>query len=218
MRNTKILEMLDSGQVEKLKTLIRDEIYRDSLKNSPNALQRFSVMKKYFTYTKNGNPMMTMPCTVEFNGERYTSFTNGMSLVLTREECGAMELFNGRGDYLNVEKSIPPDWDRGDCVTVNLNLSLASVKSMGYMLKRSEVENGGDFKYVLHYDNAYFKMGVFDSAYAIIDDGTPARVYRPGKRDSHSPMVIANSIGICLILPFKYTTEKPGVSVIGLFG
>lgn len=175
-------------------------------------------MKKYFTYIKNVNPMMTMPCTVNFHGEKYTAFTNGFSLVLTREECGAMELFNGRGDYLNVEKTISSDWNRGESVTVNLNLPLASAKSAGYKLKKSEVEDSGDFKYVLHYDNAYFKMGVFDSAYAIIDDGTPVRVYRPGKRDSRSPMVIANSIGICLILPFKYTIEKHGVSVINLFG
>lgn len=217
MRNTKILDMLERGQAEELKALIRDEIFRDCLKNRPGALQRYSAMKKYFTYTRNANLMMTMPCIVEFNGERYTSFTNGVSLVLTREECGAMELFNGRGDYLNVEKTIPPDWDR-DGVSVNLNLPLASAKSNGYVLKRSEVEDSGDFKYVLHYDNAYFKMGVFDSAYAIIDDGTPVRVYRPGKRDSRSPMVIANSIGICLILPFKYTIEKHGVSVINLFG
>lgn len=215
MRNTKILAMLECGQAEELKTLIRDEIFRDCLKNRPGALQRYSAMKKYFTYTKNVNPMMAMPCTVEFNGERYTSFTNGSSLVLTREECGAMELFNGRGDYLNVEKIMPPDWDR-DGVSVNLNLPLASAKSNGYVLKRSEVEDDGDFKYVLHYDNAYFRMGVFDSAYAIINDGTTAHVCRPGKRDSRSPMVIANSIGICLILPFKYTTEKSGVSIIDM--
>lgn len=217
MRNTKILEMLENGQVAELKAIIRDEIYRDGIKNSPSALQRHSAMKKYFTYVRSGNPMLSMPCMVSYRGEKYTAFTNGMSLVLTREECGAMEFFNGRGNYLDVEKTMPSDWDR-DGVPANLNLPLAIAKSRGYKIKKSEIEEGGDFKYVLHHDGAYFKVGVLDSAYAIINDGTTARVYRPCGRNMYSSMVITNSIGICLILPFKYITEKYGVTVIGLFG
>lgn len=137
MRNTKILEMLENGQVAELKAIIRDEIYRDGIKNSPSALQRHSAMKNYFKYVRSGNPMLTMPCMVSYRGEKYTAFTNGMSLVLTREECGAMELFNGRGNYLDVEKTMPPDWDR-DGVSINLNLPLAIAKSRGYKIKNQK--------------------------------------------------------------------------------
>lgn len=35
MRNTKILEMLENGQVAELKAIIRDEIYRDGIKTAP---------------------------------------------------------------------------------------------------------------------------------------------------------------------------------------
>lgn len=35
MQNTKILEMINDGQIEKLKALIQEEIFTDGLKNKP---------------------------------------------------------------------------------------------------------------------------------------------------------------------------------------
>lgn len=42
-------------------------------------------MKKYFSYVKNGNPACTMPCVIDFEVEKYTSFVNGYSIALTKE-------------------------------------------------------------------------------------------------------------------------------------
>lgn len=53
MQNTKILEMLNNGQVEKLKTLIQKEIFLEGLKAKPDAKRRYTAMKKYFSYVKN---------------------------------------------------------------------------------------------------------------------------------------------------------------------
>ena len=34
MQNTKVLEMINNGQIEELKTLLQDEIFTDSLKGT----------------------------------------------------------------------------------------------------------------------------------------------------------------------------------------
>ena len=80
MQNTKVLEMINNGQIEELKALLQDEIFTDSLKGNGNAKKRYSAMKKYFTYTKsNGNKALEKPCVIDFEGQKHTSFINGYS-------------------------------------------------------------------------------------------------------------------------------------------
>ena len=212
MQNTKILEMINNGQIEELKAQIQEEIFMEGLKSKPGAKQRYAAMKKYFSYIKdNGNKACTMPCVIDYKGEKYTSFVNDCSLVLTTEKSGEMELFEDPDKYLNVEKFIVFD---GEEKEIDFNKIMAEAKSKGYKLKKSEVEPGGDFKYVFHYDNAYFKFGLLDATYSIINDGEKATVWHPGDRKKCSPMIIKNSLGICLVLPFNYEEEKSGVTVI----
>ena len=212
MQNTKILEMINNGQIEELKDLIQEEIFTDQLKSKPGAKQRYAAMKKYFSYIKdNGNKACTMPCVIDYKGEKYTSFVNDCSLVLTTEKSGEMELFEDPDKYLNVEKFIVFD---GEEKEIDFNKIMAEAKSKGYKLKKSEVEPGADFKYVLHYDDAYFKIGLLDATYSIINDGEKATVWHPGERKKFSPIVIKNGLGICLVLPFHYDEEKSGATVI----
>lgn len=63
---------------------------------------------------------------------------------------------------------------------IDFNAIIAEAKSKGYKLKRSEVETGGDFKYIFHYDDAYFKIGLLDATYNIINDGNKTMVWHPG--------------------------------------
>lgn len=211
MQNTKILEMINNGQIEELKTLIQEEIFTDGLKSKPGAKQRYAAMKKYFSYVKNNNKALEKPCVIEFEGEKYTSFINGYSIALTRETSGEMELFGDSDKYLNVEKMVMFD---GEEKEIDFNEIIAEAKSKGYKLKKSEVEQGNDFKYVFHYDNAYFKVGLLDSTYSIINDGEKATVWHPGNRKEYSPIIIRNNIGVCVVLPFNYDREKYNVTVI----
>ena len=48
MRNVKVLEMFEDGKIDELKDELRDEIYRDPLKNKPDTKKRYTAMKKYF--------------------------------------------------------------------------------------------------------------------------------------------------------------------------
>ena len=52
MDNTKILEMLNNGQIEELKEKISDEIFQEELKKSSgaDAKKRYTAMKRYFKY------------------------------------------------------------------------------------------------------------------------------------------------------------------------
>ena len=211
MQNTKILEMINNGQIEELKTLIQEEIFTEGLKSKPGAKQRYAAMKKYFSWIRSdGNKILEKPCVVDFMEDIYTSFINGYSMALTTESSGEMELFEDPDKYLKVEKLIAFD---GEEKEIDFNKIIAEAKSKGYKLKKSEVETGGDFKYILHYDNAYFKIGLLDITYSIINDGEKAIVWHK-EGNKHAPMVIKNSLGICLVLPFNYEEEKRGVTVI----
>ena len=140
-------------------------------------------MKKYFSYVKsNGNKTFEKPCVIDFEGKKHTSFVNGYSIVLTTEKSGEMELFEESDKYLRVEKMIVFD---GREKVIDFNKIIAEAKSKGYKLKKSEVENCEDFKYVLHYDGAYYKIGLLDITYNIINDGEKATVYhKDGSKNS----------------------------------
>lgn len=212
MQNTKILEMIDNGQIDELKALIQDEIFTDGLKNKPGAKQRYAAMKKYFSYIKgNGNKACTMPCVIDFDGEKYTSFINRFSIALTKESSGEIELFENPDKYFNVQKMIVFD---GEEKEIDFNKIIAEAKSKGYKLKKSEVETGEDFKYVLHYDDAYYKIGLLDATYSIINNGEKATVWHSGGRKKISPIIIKNNLGVCVVLPLHYEEEKEGVTVI----
>ena len=192
MQNTKILEMINNGQIEELKAIIQEEIFTDELKSKPGAKQRYAAMKKYFSYIKgNGNKACTMPCVIDYKGEKYTSFVNGCSLALTKESSGEMELFGDPDKYFNVGKMFVFDGEERE---IDFNKIIAEAKSKGYKLKKSEVEKDENFKYILHYDGAYFKIGLLDATYSIINNGEKATVWHPGDRKKYSPMIIKNSL------------------------
>lgn len=211
MKNTKILEMINNGQIEELKTLIQEEVFQDGLKSKPGAKQRYAAMKKYFSYVKNTNPACTMPCVIDFDGEKYTSFVNGYSIALTKESSGEMELFKSPDKYFDIKKLLLFDGEERE---IDLNAILAEARSKGYKLKKSEVEQGYDSKYIFHYDSAYFKIGLMDATYSIINNGEKTVVWHPGNDKRISPIIIKNSLGVCVILPINYDNEKYESTII----
>lgn len=200
MQNTKILEMLNNGQIEELKALLQDEIYNDSL-GSSNEKKRYNAMKRYFKYAdKNANKACGLPCKdIEILGEKYNSFVDGFSLVVTTESIGEMESYDNTNDtYLKIDKMI--DFSLAKSIEkVNINAVIAEAKSKGYKYKKSEIGQCQDFKYIYKYKDGYFKIGILDQAFSIIDDGKDAEVYYISDR---SLLLIKTDIGIAGILPF----------------
>ena len=62
------------------------------------------------------------------------------------------------------------------------------------------------YRYLMHYDGSYYKIGLLQAAYGIIDNGEEAITYHPdGKR---MPLTINNDIGICMIMPVNIENES----------
>lgn len=212
MRNVKVLEMLNNGKIEELKSMLQDEIYQESLKVKPNAKKRYMAMKKYFTYCNSVREALSKPCEIEIKGEKYISFCNSYSLALTRESVGEIELFDtSKGNYPDVGRLIRYDGKEG---TIDISKAIAEAKSKGYKLKKSEL--GFNYQYMMKYDGSYFKIGLIDATYSIIDTGEEATVYHVEGR--HNPLTIITDLGIAYIMPMKYecNPEEDGKVVIDI--
>lgn len=211
MKSIKILEMIDQGRIEELKELLRDEIYQEALKGKHGAKQRYSAMKKYFGYTNaGGRTCCKKPSMVEFEGNTVTSFCNSYSLAFTNESCGEIGLFTeDDGNYPDVARLVKRD---GTPKKIDICKAIAEAKSKGYKLTKSEV-NGGQF--MMHYNGAYYRLGLIDATYSIIDNGSEPMAYHAGKHVS--PITIENDIGLCFILPVKCDAEfieENGITII----
>ena len=201
MQNTKVLEMINNGQIEELKALLQDEIFADSLKGNGNAKKRYSAMKRYFKYSDNTNKALSLPCKdIEVSGNTYNSFVDGYTLVLTTESIGEMESYDKTsGSYLKIDSMLNLS-DAKSVDTFDVNTILAEAKAKGYKYKKSEIGQRQDFQYCFKYKEGYFKVGLLDKAFSIIDDGKEAEIYYNGAK---SLLFIKTSIGIAGILPFN---------------
>lgn len=205
MQNTKVLEMINDGQIEALKALLQDEIFTDSLKGNKNAKKRYAAMKRYFKYPMQNNPVLQMPCKdIVVHGEKYNSFTDGYTLVLTTESIGELESYdNSKNTYFKLESMV--DFSLAKSIEeIDLNKILTEAKSKGYKYKKSEIGIGQDFQYIFKYKDGYFKVGLLDQAFSIINDGEKAEVYYTGAK---SLLLIKTTIGIAGILPFNPKTD-----------
>lgn len=209
MNNTKILEMLNNGEIEELKGKIQDEIFQEELKKSggANAKKRYDAMKKYFKYCDKPDKRFLYPyknLSVKIHGEmkEMNCFLDGYSFILTPESIGNVEDFSSVGagkEYFNVQKMIdmPLDYEE-----VDLNKALSAAKARGYKYKSSELDSY-KFTYAWHYKDAYYKIGILDKAYSIVNDGKKAKLYYT---NNVSILYIETSIGLAAILPMHWDT------------
>ena len=208
MKSSKVLEMLIKGYIEELKVELKDEIYKESLKTKPNAKKRYAAMKKYFTYVTSVREACSKPATVEYDGWEYTSFCNSYSLVLTTESCGEMAMFDPeKGNYPDVSRLIRFD---GEEDRIDISDVIAKAKAQGYKLKRATVM---DNQYLMKYKGNYYRIGLLDSTFGVIDDGNEATIYC--EPNSNRPITITNDFGICVVMPVRIESEpEPWMEVI----
>lgn len=211
MKNTAVLEMINDGDIELLKELLTKEIYEDNLK-SGNAKSRYAAMKRYYKYVEmTGRRYCECPCKdVNFYGENYNVFIDGYSMVLTKESIGLMKDFDKtEGDFCDVEKFYNPLNIRST-ENIDVNGMLAKAKAMGYKFSKAEFENG--HRFVVKYKDSYYKLGLFDKTYNIINDGEEtAEVNYIGR---YNMLTIYTSIGIAGILPIRYSEDANDNKII----
>ena len=198
MRADKMLEMLDAGKIDELRTELRHEVYQEFLKNRPDEKKRYAAMKRYFSYITSARKALQKPYLVTYEGISYTSFCNSYSLVLTTELPGAIALFDSvdDGNYPDVTRLINCSENKGE---IDISKVLAEAKSKGYRLKKSEVTSN---HYLMYYDGAYFRIGLVDISYGIINDGKVATVYHKDG-SGNSPITIVNDLGYMLVMPVR---------------
>lgn len=195
MDNKYILKMLEDGNLEELKNAVQDEIYQKELSSTPGAKQRYTAMKRYFKYSDKVDERTSKPCIV--NGKSY--FVDGFTAVKTSEGIGDIMPF--KGEYFKLDAIFNVERVSNYTEEININEVLAESKSRGYKFKKSEIAQGNDFTTVFFYNGAYFKVGLLDQAFSIINDGEKARVYSSGK--ATAPIKIVSSIGECILLPVR---------------
>ena len=206
MRSIKALELINKGKIEELKSILEDEVYQESLKKNSNAKKRYNYMKKYFSYTDSARECLQKPCVIEFEGKFYASFTNSWSLVLTKEPTGEIELFDKENlKYPDVARLLRFD---GIKKKIDFNDVIAQAKSKGYRLNKTEV--GPGFKYLMLYDGTYYKIGLIDISYGIINDGKIALTYHPD--GEKMPLTIQTELGLCMIMPVFMHDGQPDES------
>lgn len=206
MRSIKALDLINRGKIDELKGLLEDEVYQDTLKNKPNAKKHYMAMKKYFKYTDSARECLQKPCVIEFENKFYTSFTNSWSLILTTESTGEIELFDKEtGKYPDVGRLLRFD---GLKKKIDFNKVIAEAKSKGYKLNKAEV--GPGFTHLMLYDGTYYKIGLIDISYGIINDGEPALTYHPD--GEKMPLTIQTNFGICMIMPVFMREGEPDES------
>lgn len=199
MKSSKVLEMLNRGQIDKLKAELRDEIFTESLKGKPTTKKRYNAMKRYLKTISESRPILTKPCAIEFEGKPYNSFTNSYSLVLTTESCGEIAMCDEPDRYPKVDRLIPTNGEEG---SIDFERVLAEAKSRGYKYSKSAIRSN---EYLMHYKGGYFRMALVDVTYGIIANSEATNVYFNGK---FQPLTIKNDLGIGIILPIRYEGDE----------
>lgn len=198
MKSEVILEMLKNNEIEELKRILEEEVYKNAMKNK-DGKNRYSAMKRFYRFAnKNGREALKKPYKdLEYNGKLYNCFIDYYCFAVTTESIGNMENYdNSNKDYFNVSNIITFN---GDMEKLDLNKILAIAKSKGYKFKKSEIY-ANNALYYLKYKEAYYKIGLLDKAFSIINDEEEAEVYYSGK---NNVLIIKNSIGIAGICPIR---------------
>lgn len=198
MDNRCILKMLDEGKINELKKAVQDEIYQKELSGTPGAKKRYAAMKRYFKFADDRNDFTCKPKQV---GE-LACFVDGFTAVRTKESMNDIPQYDdSEKPYIDLNKIMDVESVTDYTEEINFNKVLAEAKSKGYKFKKNEIIQGEGFTTVFFYNGAYFKVGLLDQSFSIINDGENARVYSTGK--ATAPIKIITSIGECILLPVK---------------
>lgn len=205
MKNSKVLEMLKQNQIDELITELQDEIFAESLASVPNAKKRYAAMKRYLSYVDSTREVLKKASEIELDGVQYTVFCNSYSLALSKESCGEIEKASETERYPDVTNLVKYD---GSISTLDISRVIAEAKSQGYKLRKTAILKDN---YLMRYDGAYFRIGLLDAAYSIIDDGKEATVYHVN--GARRPLTITTDIGVCVVMPM-YIDGEPEEDVV----
>ena len=170
-----------------------------------NNRSRVAAMKRYFKYADKSKSALSYPkknVVVKIYNQNYNfnCFTDAYSVVLTFDGIGYMETYDEHCNdpYINIEGIFGylNEIQSTECL-ININDVLEKAREIGYKFKKSELQNG-DSKYFWKYRGRYYKVGIVDQAYSIINNEGVSNVIC----GSHGILFIDNIFGVAAIMPF----------------
>ena len=132
----------------------------------------------------------------------YASTAAGESVVISYDKIKSNEDrinflsqlgWQVKGEPVSVEKVTVPD-------TFDKIL-------MGY----NEIQKGQGLD-LMKYKGNYYRIGLLDSSFGIIDDGNEATIHCTP--NSNRPITITNDLGICVVMPMRFEGEPDDGTVI----
>lgn len=198
MRNEKVLEMLNNGEVEELKQQIKDKIYTDTLDKRTGAKQRYTAMKRYLRHTKDSDQkwMRLVTTGLSYYGDNYNGFTDDCNIVFTNEGVGELKSSNKGMSMIDNFKDVLLEEGK---TKVNFKELLAKAKTEGYKYTKN------NNRYIIKFEDVYVNMKLLDLAVSIIDDGGDLYIH---KRDDEQSIVLKNEIGVVYILGMRVLKEN----------
>jgi hypothetical protein len=155
-------------------------------------------MKRYFRFADDRNDFTCRPKQVD----ELACFCDGFTAVRTKESLADLPQYDDSDrPYVDLDKIMNVESANDYTEEINFNEVFAEAKANGYKFKKNEVIQGDNFTTVFFYNGAYFKVGLLDQAFSIVNDGENARVYSTGK--ATTPIKIITSIGECVLLPVR---------------
>lgn len=215
LKSEKILEYLEKGQFEELKSILKREVYETSL--GVDVKKRRSAMKKYFLGQCDHRPQANYPAeNILVNGKKWTCFCDTYCLAITKETLPAeMETFADHRDneeYFNIEKIIDMDKPYSIEEYVDLNAAFAEIKACGYRYIKKNLDfksEGASFAF--EYKGELYNAALIDKVFSIINDGSQAKLsYTAPKKG----VTIETSVGLGLVLPFRPKTEVLNIPIV----
>ena len=193
MKNEKILQLLEENKIETLKELLKKELLEKELKKS-NRGNRNKAVKRFFKFEHNN---LIFNNFTEKNGYYYMA--DGCCAVKTTEQPIMLE---NKIDYDEFRgKDMEPLYDTSitkKYENIDIKKVLIDAKINGYRYAKKETT--ANASYYFKFKDTYFKIGLLDKAFSVIDNNKPVTLYYRGKR---SALMIANEIGQVLIMPMR---------------
>lgn len=159
-------------------------------------------MKKFLKDCRSLPERCNKPCKVLYEGESYTAFINGYSMVLTRERMRRIKLketswFEEFSYCLEID---------GETKRLDIGKIISKAKKMGYVQK--SIYDNSCF---VCYKGRYYNLNVLLRAYSIIDNGEEAEIENNERK--YSPLIIRTDIGMCCVLPYKYYNQFEAIVI-----
>jgi hypothetical protein len=192
-----ILEMIEENRIEELKVFLNEEIKQQEIKLIPGVSARYKAMKEFYKYVYDDKPFFNAVSKVKIGGEKYNLIFDPYSIVFTKESVGTIPTYEKK-NIPDVMTFLSVDTSESTVMDIDMEEILYKGKKQGYKRLEREMKYGKGGRYYLSGENNFYKFGLIDKAFSIINDGTSAKVFEIPK-----VIYIKTTLGMAIVLGLR---------------